>query len=105
MTAQIHAFPAAPDRRADIVTAARAILRSPAPHDRETIREACHAMMTWGNAVDWSEAYPVLRALDLPKPATVQLPYSASVDVIRAVLCAMIAVPIVWLGLAGVMSW
>lgn len=109
MTAAVIRFPATPDmfpcRRDDIVTAARAILRSPAPHDRETIREACHALMTWGNAMDWSEAYPVLRALDLPPmnvaPVAVKPPYSANVIRIRDVLIgSVVTVGFVWLGLA-----
>lgn len=72
MTCHLTAFPLTPEALARLaardtaLSCSRTILRSPAPHDKETIREACHAMMTWGAPEDWAEAYPVLRALDLP---------------------------------------
>lgn len=88
--------------RETAVTCARAILRSPAPHTKDTIREACHALMTWGDQWDWAEAYPVLRALDLPPVkvtpvAVTPPPYSAGTGLIRRALvdCVGLAVIVV----------
>lgn len=52
------------DARAEPVEAARALIRSEALHTADDIRDACHALMTYGNHWDWAEAYHVLRALD-----------------------------------------
>ncbi len=90
MTASILTFPAPmqPDRRALIVAAADAILRSPAPHDEDTIRAACNALMEWGDpATDWWRGYHVLRALDAKPAHVVKRPdYSPQPRIIRAAL-------------------
>ena len=64
------AFPLTPEMRArldareDVVTAARAILRSEARHTPSIIRWACNALMTYGDCWDWMDGYHVMRALD-----------------------------------------
>jgi hypothetical protein len=110
MTAAI-AFPLSPDMRARLdarqtaVDCARAILRSPAPHTDATIREACHAMMTYGDQWDWAEAYPILKAMDKRAPVD-RPPFSAGTGQIRAALLGIaMTVTVGWLGLVGVMAW
>jgi hypothetical protein len=98
MTAQLLTFP---DRRDPIITAARAILRSHATHDSEIIREACDALMTWGDALDWSEGYHVKRALPVECP-----PYSPGTGSIRKlILASMIGAVGSWAVIAAVMVW
>lgn len=95
MTA-IVSFPLPPAAQArlaardDAVLAAREILRSEAPHTRATIRDACHALMTYGDQWDWVEAYNVLRSIDQPsinhRSTIDRPPYSAGTGMIRAEL-------------------
>lgn len=58
MTCTIHRFPAQmrADPSANIVTAARAVLRSPLPHRVADIRRACVTMQTFGDGTDYLEA-------------------------------------------------
>lgn len=74
MTAQIHKFRLRPEfaallearqNRADIVAAARAILRSPAAHSDAILHEACVALTTWGDGADWLEADAMTYAIAL----------------------------------------
>jgi hypothetical protein len=74
MTAAIHHFPVlaaflaqreAEARRTDIVTAARAILRSAANHDDAILIEACTALQTWGDGTDWLQGDAMLLAIRL----------------------------------------
>lgn len=74
MTAAIHYFPVpaaylaqreAEARRAEIVAAARAVLRSAARHDDAILTEACVALQTYGDATDWLQADAMLLAIRL----------------------------------------
>ena len=78
-----YAFPLTPemrdrlDAREDVVTAARAILRSKARHTPANIRWACNALMTYGDCWDWIDAYHVLRALNAkPVRPTIDRPHA-----------------------------
>ena len=80
------AFPLTPEMRArldardDVVTAARAILRSKARHAPSIIRWACNALMEYGNCWDWVEAYQELRALDAkPVRPTIDRPQAGTI--------------------------
>jgi hypothetical protein len=57
--------PARPDRRAEIVVAARAVLRSAANHGDDILTEACVALQTWGDGTDWLEADCMLMTMRL----------------------------------------
>lgn len=72
MTAQVHHFPVpaaciaqreAEGRRAEIVAAARAVLRSAARHDDAILIEACTALQAWGDGTDWLQADAMLLAI------------------------------------------
>ena len=74
MTAVLHHFPTAPayaaqreaaTRRAEIVIAARAILRSAARHDDAILTEACVALQDYGDATDHLQADAMLLAVRL----------------------------------------
>lgn len=105
MTAAIHHFPApaafmaqreAEARAAKIVSAARAILRSPAQHDDAILIEAADALMTWGDALDWPQGYAVRRAAEarIAQRADAAAKAKARKGTIRAALidCAGLAV-------------
>ena len=72
------------DAQVEAVCAARAILRSRAPHKVSDIRRACLTMQVMGDGLDYIEAREVLRALDNP-PVTPP-PYSPQPRMIRAAL-------------------
>ena len=111
MTCHLTAFPLTEIMQARLaaretaVICARAILRSPAPHDREDVRLACHTMMTCGDANDWADAYPVLRALDLPPVAVTRPPYSAGTGLIRAALVDCAGLAVIGLLALAVLAW
>jgi hypothetical protein len=74
MTAAIHHFPVpaafvaqreAEARRAEIVAAAQAVLRSAVRHDDAVLTEACTALQTWGDGTDWLQADAMLLAIRL----------------------------------------
>ena len=75
----------------EALDAARAILRSKAPHTRATIRDACHVVMTFGDAWDWMDGYHILQAMRAPVAPP---PMSPQPRLIRAALvdCAGLAV-------------
>jgi hypothetical protein len=52
------------DAQVEAVCAARAILRSRAPHKVSDIRRACLTMQVMGDGLDYIEAREMLRALD-----------------------------------------
>lgn len=74
MSAAIHHFPTpaayvatlqSDARIAEVITAARAVLRSEHRHGDDILTEACVALKTWGGGSDWLEAGAMLVALRL----------------------------------------
>jgi hypothetical protein len=88
------------DAEVEAVSAARAILRSHAPHTVGTIRMACATLQTLGDGTDWIEAREMLRAIAATKPR-----YSRDVTLARDVLIgAAVFVWASWLVLVMVMA-
>ncbi len=105
----------APDAHLDAqvraVEFARAILRSEAPHTVGSIREACNALMTYGDGLDCVEARHMLAALDKRKTAIKRdvpiqrPPYSQGHGTIRAILLgATLGVWGIWMLLVVVLA-
>ncbi len=74
MTAAILAFRATPEAASrlavvEALDASRAIIRNRTNHAPDDLRLACQTLMTFGDHMDWSQGYLLLRAMDAPKPA------------------------------------
>ncbi len=110
MTAAIHHFPTPADFRArmaaqdEAVALARTIIRGKERPKDDDLRLACDTLMTYGDSLDWTEAYHVLRALDMPKRQTPP-PYSRNVGLVRRLIVATpLAVAVPYLALVGVLA-